>query len=130
PPGMAGHDDKKPLPYPFDLEKAKRLLAEAGYPNGIDPKTGNRLRLTIQTGTASEPEERQSLDLVKSFAEQIGVDLEPEYNNWPEFLKKMERKQQQMFKLGWVADYPDAENFLQLFSSKSISPGPNHTNYS
>jgi oligopeptide transport system substrate-binding protein len=42
----------------------------------------------------------------------------------------MERKQQQMFRLGWVADYPDAENFLQLFYTKSISPGPNHSNYS
>ena len=41
----------------------------------------------------------------------------------------MERKQQQMFRLGWVADYPDAENYLTLFYSKSISPGPNHTNY-
>jgi len=58
------------------------------------------------------------------------VELVPSYNNWPEFLKKMERKQQQMFRLGWVADYPDAENYLQLFYTKSISPGPNHTNYS
>jgi ABC-type transport system substrate-binding protein len=130
PPGMSGYDPKKPLPYPLDLERAKTLLAEAGYPNGIDPKTGNRLKLTIQLGNASEPEERQSIELVASFFANIGVELSPEYNNWPEFLKKMERKQQQMFRLGWVADYPDAENFLQLFYTKSISPGPNHTNYS
>ncbi len=130
PPGMSGHDESKPLPYPFDLEKAKKLLAEAGYPGGIDPKTGNRLQLTVQLGNASEPEERQSIELMAAFFSAIGVQLVPEYNNWPEFLKKIERKQQQMFRLGWVADYPDAENYLTLFYSKSMSPGPNHTNYS
>jgi oligopeptide transport system substrate-binding protein len=130
PPGIAGHDEDAPARYPFDLKKAKQLLAEAGYPGGIDPKTGRRLTLTIELRNASEPEERQSFDLLASFFGAIGVELRPSYNNWPEFLKKMERKQQQMFRLGWVADYPDAENFLQLFTTKSVSPGPNHTNYS
>lgn len=130
PPGMAGHDPTQPLPYPFDLKRARQLLAEAGYPNGKDPRTGRRLQLTLELGSASDPETRQSTDLLASFFREIGVELRPSYNNWPEFLKKIERKQQQMFRLGWVADYPDAENFLQLFSTASISPGPNHCNYS
>jgi oligopeptide transport system substrate-binding protein len=130
PPGMAGYDSNKPLPYPYDMERAKKLLTEAGYPDGKDPKTGRRLTLTVELGNASDPEERGSIDLIASFFDAIGVELKPNYNNWPEFLKKMERKQQQMFRLGWVADYPDAENFLTLFATKSISPGPNHTNYS
>jgi oligopeptide transport system substrate-binding protein len=130
PPGIAGHDERRPRPYPFDLQKARQLLAEAGYPGGIDPKTGRRLALTLELRSAQEPEERQSFELLASFVRAIGVELRPSYNNWPEFLKKIERKQQQMFRLGWVADYPDAENFLQLFATKSISPGPNHTNYS
>ena len=49
--------------------------------------------------------------------DEIGVVLKPSYNNWPTFLDKMDRRQAQMFRLGWVADYPDAENFLQLFYS-------------
>jgi ABC-type transport system substrate-binding protein len=129
PPGMAGHDRSKPRKWSFDLERARRLLAEAGFPEGRDPRTGRRLTLTIELPNASEPEERQSIDLLASFFDRIGVELKPSYNNWPEFLKKMERRQCQLFRLGWVADYPDAENFLQLFSSKSASPGPNHTNY-
>ena len=36
----------------------------------------------------------------------------------------MNRRQAQLFQLGWVADYPDAENFLQLFYSKNESPAP------
>jgi ABC-type transport system substrate-binding protein len=130
PPGMSGYDPKRPLPYPYNVTRAKALLAEAGYPDGRDPKTGMKLILSIELGNASDPEERQSIELMASFFDAIGVELRPNFNNWPEFLKKMERKQQQMFRLGWVADYPDAENFLQLFYTKSISPGPNHTNYS
>jgi ABC-type transport system substrate-binding protein len=130
PPNMSGYDATKPLPYPFDLKKARQLIAEAGYPDGRDPKTGDRLAVTMELPNASDPGERQSLDLIGSFFDQIGVQLKPSYNNWPEFLKKMERRQCQMYRLAWVADYPDAENFLQLFYSKSASPGPNNSNYS
>ncbi len=61
--------------------------------------------------------------------ERIGVVINPSFNNWPTFLEKMERRQAQMFSLGWVADYPDAENYLQLFFGPNSSPGPNHCNY-
>jgi ABC-type transport system substrate-binding protein len=129
PPNMVGFDPSKERPYPFDLSKARQLLGEAGYPGGRDPKTGKRLVLTVEWPSASDPEERQSVDLLASFFDAIGVEMKPSYNNWPEFLKKLERRQCQLFRLGWVADYPDAENFLQLFYSKSASPGPNHANY-
>jgi ABC-type transport system substrate-binding protein len=129
PPNISGFDPSKKRPYPFDLKRARQLLAEAGYPDGRDPKTGKKLVLTIELPNASDPEERQSIELLASFFDAVGVHLQPSYNNWPEFLKKMERKQCQIYRLGWVADYPDGENFLTLFSSKSVSPGPNHSNY-
>ena len=128
PPGVAGHSEKEP-PYPFDLERAKRLLAEAGYPEGKDPATGRRLHLTLELGAADNPETRQAAELMASFMDRIGVVLEPSYNNWPALLKKIERREAQLFSLTWLGDYPDAQNFLQLFASENASPGPNRSNY-
>ena len=128
PPGIAGAAPG-PSPFPFDLDQARRLLAEAGYPGGQDPQTGRRLQLTMELGSANDPEIRQSVELFIDFMDKIGVVVAPSYNNWPTFLQKMERRQVQTFLLGWVADYPDAENFLQLYYGPNSSPGPNHCNY-
>ena len=128
PPGVAGAREAA-LPYGFDLERARRLLAEAGYPGGQDPATGRRLQLTLELGQADNPEARQGAEVIASFMERIGVVLEPSYNNWPAFLKKIEQRQAQSFTLTWVGDYPDAQNFLQLFASENASPGPNRCNY-
>jgi oligopeptide transport system substrate-binding protein len=128
PPGVAGHSDAPP-PYAFDVDRAKRLLAEAGYPGGRDPATGRRLVLTLELGSADNPETRQAAELMASFMERIGVVVEPSYNNWPAFLQKLARRQAQLFSLTWIGDYPDAQNFLQLFASGNVSPGPNRANY-
>lgn len=127
PPNVAGYEDT-PAKYPFDLTKAKVLLVEAGYPEGIDPATGKALQLTVELG-GGNPQMRDAVELVASFTRKIGVIVNPSYNNWPSYLQKMERRQCQLFWLGWVADYPDAENFLQLFVGRNSSPGPNHSNY-
>jgi ABC-type transport system substrate-binding protein len=131
PPGIAGaRTDADANPYAYNLEKAKRLLEEAGYPGGIDPKTGRRLTLSLEQGSANDSDARASVELFASFMERIGIRIEASYNNWPTFLDKLDRRQCQMFRLAWVSDYPDAENFLQLFYGPNSSPGPNHSNYS
>ena len=119
---------ENPTAFSFDVEKAKQLLVEAGYPGGVNPVTGRRLEITLELGGAT-PGMRQMTELMAGMYDSVGVLLRAEYNNWPAFLDKMDRRQAQLFSLGWVADYPDPENFLQLFHSSNVSPGPNHSNY-
>lgn len=128
PEGVAGYRERE-MRFPFDLDRARELLAEAGYPDGRDPATGRRLQIELDLGSADNPEVRQSTELMASFMNEIGVVIVPNYNNWPTFLEKIQRGQVQMFGVGWVADYPDAENFLQLFYGPNRSPGPNHAKY-
>ena len=127
PPGIDGYLET-PFQYGFDLEKARRLIAEAGYPGGIDPATGRRLVLTLTIGRASQ-DSRESGELVAAFFERIGVKLELAFQTWDAFLKSVNEGRVQLFRMGWVGDYPDAQNFLQLFHSRNKSPGPNHSDY-
>ena len=117
-----------PFPYAYDLGKAKRLMREAGYPDGIDPKTGRRLVLTLSIGRASQ-DSREAGELTAAFYERIGVKLEMQFMTWDAFLKAVNEGRVQLYRMGWVGDYPDAENFLQLFHSRNVSPGANHSNY-
>ena len=88
-------------PYDFNLEKARRLLSEAGYPDGIDPSIGRRLEITIELGSASG-NIRQMMELMADMFRSSGR-FETLFNTWPAFIEKMNRRQAQMFQLGWVA---------------------------
>ncbi|MBQ0032922.1 MAG: hypothetical protein KBT68_08985 [bacterium] len=128
PPGVDGRLET-PFAYAFDLEKAKRLMAEAGYPDGVDPKTGRRLVLRMSIGRASQ-ESREAGELTAAFYERIGIRLELDFKTWTAFVEAVNEGRVQLFRMGWVGDYPDAQNFLQLFHSKNVRPGPNRVAYS
>ncbi len=117
-----------PFAYACNLEKARLLLAEAGYPGGIDPKTGRRLVLTMAIGRASQ-DSREAGELLVAFFDAVGIKLELQFYTWDAFLKAVNEGRVQLYRMGWVGDYPDAENFLQLFHSRNVSPGPNHSAY-
>lgn len=127
PPGVEGRLET-PAPYSYDLEKARRLMREAGYPDGIDPATGKRLVLTLSIGRANQ-ESREAGELMSSFYEKIGIRLELDFMTWNAFVNAVSEGRVQLFRIGWVGDYPDAQNFLQLFYSRNVSPGVNRSAY-
>ena len=117
PPGVAGHDSTYQNPWSSDdLEKAKKLLAEAGFPGGIDPATNAPLKLTFdQSGDSTS--HRQIAELTQKEFKKLGIELQCIFNFKPRFFDRLRRNRMQLFRLSWTGDYPDAENFLQLFYS-------------
>lgn len=114
PPGAAGWLESPGAYGVLDLERARRHLAGAGYKDGIDPATGKPLVLTFDQA-GSDTTYRQMAELFALDLQEIGITLKPEFNNRARFLQKLSQGQTQMFRLSWTGDYPDAENFLQLF---------------
>ena len=117
--GIDDHDPDLKNPYSYNLEKAREYLAKAGYPNGIDPETGKALELNFDlNGNSSHY--LQLGELFASDLAKIGIQLNVCLNNSPRFFDKVLRGETDLFFLSWVGDYPDAENFLQLFHSATI----------
>lgn len=129
PPGVAGYDKNFKNPWTsHNLKRAKQLLAEAGFPGGIDKKTGKRLQLSFdQTGNTSS--HRQTGEIMAAELAALGIECTPILNNNPRFYEKLRAGKMQLFRLSWIGDYPDAENFLQLFYSGNRN-GCNRTGYS
>lgn len=114
------------------IEDAQRLMVEAGYPDGRDAASGKPLVLNYDFYGAPTPERKAEFDwLIKQFAK-IGVQLEIRATDNNQFQDKVRRGKHQIYMSGWLADYPDAENFLFLLygpNSKSKSDGENTSNY-
>ena len=129
PPGVAGHDPAlKQRMIPYDLELAKKLLAEAGYPNGIDPATNEPLAITFdQSGNSTR--HRQIAEMTASDWGKLGIKVTINLNNAARFYQKLRNGEVQTFRLSWIGDYPDAENFLQLFYSRNAG-GANRASFS
>lgn len=113
------------------IDVAKKLLAEAGYPNGIDPKTNEPLVLYFDT-TGFGPSAKAYLQWhVKQYAK-LGIELVTRGTDYNRFQEKVKTATTQIFVFGWGADYPDPENFLFLFygpNSTVVSQGVNASNY-
>ena len=114
------------------IEDAKRLLAQAGYPDGRDATSGRPLVLNYDFQRALTPEFKAENDwMVKQFAK-IGIQLEIRATDFNQFQDKTLKGKHQIFWAGWLADYPDAENFLFLLygpNAKSKNNGENVANY-
>ncbi|MBN2188862.1 MAG: hypothetical protein JW699_05370 [Chitinispirillaceae bacterium] len=130
PSDFKGHDETGPGPYNrYDLAaakekltQAKRLLQEKGMlQKGEIPE----LKLDLGDG----PPAVKLAEFIRQQFGKMGVRVKPVFNDWPTLQRKVNNKQVQMYSMGWIADYPDAENFLQLFYSGNIDKGTNNTNF-
>ncbi len=114
------------------IDDAKKLLAEAGYPDGRDAVTGQPLVLNYDFNRSVTPEIKTENDwMVRQFAK-LGIQLEIRATDFNQFQDKTLKGKHQIYWYGWLADYPDAENFLFLLygpNAKSKSNGENVSNY-
>ena len=114
------------------VDDAKKLLAEAGYPNGRDATTGKPLVLNYDFQRAITPEFKSENDwMAKQFAK-LGVQLEVRATDFNQYQDKTLKGKHQIYWAGWLADYPDTENFMFLLfgpNAKSKVNGENVSNY-
>jgi ABC-type transport system substrate-binding protein len=109
-----------PERYPYDPVRAKALLAEAGYPNGFAMEIWQR----------ENPEAGRVLESVQGYLVKIGITAKLVTREWGAFKEAIDRGTPDAFFLDWLADYPDAENFLTpLFHSSNMGGGGNRTGY-
>ncbi len=143
PPGIFGHSKGKtginPVVYDWkngqpqrkSIQQAKKLLSEAGYPSGIDNKTGKQLVLYYDN-TSTGPGAKAMLSWYRKQFKKIDIQLNLRSTMYNRFQDKMHKGTAQIFSWGWNADYPDPENFLFLLygpNSKVDVNGENAANY-
>ncbi len=123
PPDVDAYDPNFKNPYAeYDIAKAKEFLAKAGFPEGkgLPP---------LEFSTTNSSTARQMAESFQQNMEKIGIKINIVTNSWPQFNSKIKEKKAQIWGIAWLADYPDAENFLQLLYGENVSPGPNGSNY-
>ena len=143
-PGIWGYRDGEaglnPLVYDWvegkprrkSIAEARRLLAEAGYPDGRDAATGQPLVLNFDA-TSRGPDDKAELDWMRKQFGKLNIQLVVRGTDYNRFQEKVRKGTAQIFEWGWNADYPDPENFLFLLygpQSRVKSGGENSANYS
>ncbi len=125
PNGLEGHPEGHSAEVNYrgpNLQKAKALLAKAGHPNGEGlPK--------LVFYTSRQPQSVAMAYMSARKLKKIGIKMEINSVDFSELSEKLREKGAPFFGLAWGADYPDAENFLQLFYGPFQSPMSNNFNY-
>lgn len=121
PPGLKGFKEESSYGYSYNPEISKRLLVEAGYPGGYGLPP-----ITLSTNSSY-------LDITQFIQSQlslIGINLKIDVSPPGTLRENMAQARIPFFRGSWIADYPDAENYLSLFTSQNKSPiGPNYTHF-
>ncbi len=118
PPAFTGYDSKALKGYTFDVDKARKYFAQAGYPDGKGfPK------LTLQINSGGGDRNIQTAEVIqKMLKENLNIDVEINVMPFAEHLENLETGKALFWRAQWVGDYPDPETFLTLLYSKHIPP--------
>jgi oligopeptide transport system substrate-binding protein len=119
PAGLPSFNTGKVKGYHYDPAKAKQLLAEAGFANGTNLPAIKLLTIPVYADFAG---------YAANELQQIGIKVEVEAIQKSLLLEQTSKSQALFFRASWIADYPDAENFLSVFYGKNPAP-PNYTRY-
>lgn len=119
PAGLPSFNDTIVKGYTYNVKKATQLLTEAGYPGGAGLPPIKLLTIPIYADMANF--------IAKQLSE-IGINIQVEVVQKALLLELTSNSQAPFFRGSWIADYPDAENYLSVFYSKNPAP-PNYTRY-
>lgn len=119
PPSMPNYDYKKIKGYDFNIEKAKQLMKEAGYPDG---KGFPDAVLQINSGGDRNIQIAES---IQNMLKEIGINMKLNIIQFAQHLDNIDAGRADFYRLGWIADYPDPENFLNLYYGKNVPKDPN-----
>ncbi len=109
PPGIFGHSDDL-AGWPYDPEGARKLLAEAGYPGGFETTLW-----IMGIGRPYFPNPDRVGEVLQADLAAVGIQAEIVSYDWGTYLEKMRAGEADLFLNGWMADFPDATNFLDTF---------------
>ena len=118
-PEMAGYTP--PKGFSFNPDEAKKLLAEAGYPNG---KGFPVLTYIFNT---NEKHKKTAEWVQQQWKKNLGINVELQNMEWNSFLTKRQANDFEIARAGWIGDYKDPSNFLELLTTGS---GNNDGRYS
>jgi oligopeptide transport system substrate-binding protein len=127
PPGITGYIKNFKSPYRLEnrekaVAMAKQLMVEAGHANGEGLPV-------ITYDCAAGTDSRQQGDYFAKQMAQIGIKVKVVSNPWPQLQSKITKRTIELYGIAWGADYPDAENFLQLLYGPNRAPGANGSGY-
>jgi dipeptide transport system substrate-binding protein len=117
PPSMWSYNDTI-KDEPYDPEAAKKLLAEAGYPNGLDT---DLWAMPVQR--PYNPNAKRIAELMQADLAKVGVKAEIKSFEWGEYRKRMQAGEHQMGMLGWTGDNGDPDNFLHTLLGCASAQG-------